>query len=733
MRLLHNTCHTFLLGVLVFSGISVWGQKFEREDVAKPPRLEMDTIDSLPVPKPILIDSLPVDSVTKEETKDKVPVLDTDIYYNSNDSIEFDLSNQKVFLYKNATITYGDIELTADYIELDLKHKEVFAKGMMNDSTQQVEGTPVFTGEGQEFKAKLIRYAFESKKAIIFDIITEQEGGFIHGERTKQVNDSTFCILHGKYTTCDHEHPHFYLKLSKAKVLKDKAIVTGPAYMVLEDFPIYFPILPFGYFPNTKTYSSGILFPGYGEENQRGFYLRDGGYYWAASEYFDASIRTEIFSKGSWGVKLNSNYKKRYKFGGSFDFQYFKNKFEPTTAEEIINGSKISKDLKITWSHRQDSKANPNSNFSASVNYSNSSFDKNNSYTADRYLTNSKSSSISYRKKFENTPFSMSMNLRHSQNSRDSTISLSLPEMTITMNKIYPFKRKKRVGKTKWYEKFGFSYSGNIRNSINKVKEDELFTSDQWKNGANHKFSITLPGFRMLKHVNLSPSISYDERWYTSYTTKEWKEQQIVYNPISEQNDTVLGGFVDEKHSGFRRNYEYSYGVSASTQVYGFYTFGEKSKVKAIRHVMKPSVSFSYRPDFDGEKYGFRAVTNGYTEEELTYNQYEGQIFGYTRAGRSGSIGFSLKNNLEMKVLNTNDTTSNEQFKKVTLLDDLSFSGSYNLVADSFNLSNISIRGRTKVKGVNVNFGGTIDPYAVNEEGRRINTFEWKKISGWEG
>ncbi|MCL3781209.1 LPS-assembly protein LptD [Prolixibacteraceae bacterium JC049] len=663
------------------------------------------------------------DSSDTTRIERKASFLDAEITYSAKDSNVVIVQKRLAFMYRDAKINFKEIELTANYIELDLEKKEVFAKGIPNDTTGVMEGNPVFRDGGQEFKADSMKYNFETKKAKIYRIITEQNGGFVHAQNTKMVNDSTFCMQDGKYTTCDHEHPHFYLKLSKAKVLKDKAVVSGPAYMVLEDFPIYFPVLPFGYFPNTSKYSSGVLIPTYGEENQRGFFLRDGGYYWAFNDYFDFALRTELYSKGSWGLKGTSNYKKRYRYSGSFDAQYFRNKFEPNTKEEFQKGTSDKIDFSVRWSHSQDSKANPSTRFSASVNFSTSTFERNTAYRAQNYLTNTKQSSISYSKKFENSPFNMSMSLRHSQNSRDTTISLTLPELTFTMAKVYPFRKKGRVGKSKWYEKFGFSYSGNMRHMLNNVHESDIFVSEYWKSGAQHNFSISLPTFKALKYINFSPSVSYRESWNNNYISKDWQDNTIKYNYITESYDSIAGTGISDPHTGFKRSYEYSYGVSASTTVYGMYKLGKNSKVEAIRHVMKPSISLSYRPDFGDEKFGFyRSYYDKNKKRDVYYSIFENSLFRGPGRGESGSISFTLNNNLEMKVKNDADTTSTEKYRKVKLLENLSFSGSYNMIADSFKLSTINIRGRTKIKGININFGGIIDPYTVRER-QKVDSF----------
>ncbi|MGV8096656.1 MAG: putative LPS assembly protein LptD [Mangrovibacterium sp.] len=684
-----------------------------------------DTID---VPEPVQIadsvmipgdvaatDSLQNDTIKKEQA----PVLEAPINYNAVDSIVVDLENKKVFLYKEAVVTYQDIELKADYISLDLNTKEVYAEGVP-DTAGVVKGFPVFKDGKDEFESKNIRYNFKTEKGIIEDVKTKQGEGFVQGARTKKIDKNVFIMKNGKYTTCDADHPHFYLNMTKAKVISNKKIITGPAYMVLEDFPIYFPILPFGFFPNSSSYSSGIIIPSYGEEQNRGFFLREGGYYIAAGPYYDLTLKGDIYSKGSWATYFSSNYKKRYKFSGNFNFSYNINQY----GEKELPTSYKTKGFSIRWSHSQDSKANPFQSFSANVNLSTSSYDKENSNNVENYLSTTKSSSISYTKKWENSPFNMSANFRHSQNSTDSTMTLSFPELTFNMSKIYPFRSKDRSGKLKFYEKIGFSYTGNIKNTIT-AKEDEILKQSlikDWDNGWKHSIPITLPSFNLLKYLNMSPSFSYSERWYTQAIEKRYYFNQIERTELL-VTDTIYG---------FKRNYEYSYSLSGSTNIYGMYVMNNPNwQLRQIRHKITPSVSFSYRPDFGDPKYGFWDSYIDKNGKEVFYNRFENGTFGSSGRGESGAITFSLANNVEAKVLAKNDTSTNaEKYKKVQIIDNLSFSGSYNLVADSMNLSNISIRGRTTVKGVSVNFGGTLNPYMADSTGRSYNEYTWNHKNG---
>lgn len=657
------------------------------------------------------------DSISADSLK-TTSGFDAEVDYTADEYITLiqNSAGNKVLMSKNAVVKYKDIELKAAYIELNRDSNLVYAIGKP-DSTGTIKGRPVFVQGDQKFEADQIRYNFKSKKGIVFGVVTEKEGGYIHAGRTKLINDSTYCLQNGKYTTCNAPHPHFYLEMTKAKVLSNKKIVTGPAYLVVEDLPIYFVFIPFGFFPNSSKYSSGILIPAYGEEVSRGFFLRDFGYYWAANDYFDAALKADIYSLGSKGVKFHTNYKVRYKFSGSFDVKYYQNVF----GDKGLPDYRTQNDFAINWNHSLDPKASSSQTFSASVDFSTSSYDQNNSYltTAQNYLTNTKQSSISYSKRWENTPFSMSSNFRHSQNSRDSTISLTLPQLTFNMSRIYPFKPKISAGPEKWYEKIGITYSMDMQNTIN-TKENLLLKSSlirDWKNGVKHSIPLST-SIKALKYVTISPAISYNERWYTQQIRKAYNEQlkQVVVT------DTIYG---------FTRDYDYSVSVSASTKIYGnFVPLNPKSNIKGIRHVMTPSISFSYRPDFSNPIYGMYENIEYYDATgrpvSLRYPVHEGALYGTAGAGKSGSIGFSLVNTLEMKKLNIRDTVSKETYKKIRLLDQLSISGTYNLAADSFNLSNINVSARTKVGGIDVNFGAIFDPYAF-ENGRLVNKYEFSQ------
>ncbi|MDI3520829.1 MAG: hypothetical protein PWQ06_1729 [Anaerophaga sp.] len=672
------------------------------------------------------IDTIQITSdTTSQETdtlqaKTRRPIIEAEVKYSATDSVKF--TGGKVFLYGDANVSYQDILLTAYKIELDLDSSLAYATGRI-DSTGNEVGLPVFKDPSGEYTMRSIKYNFETEKAIIEHVVTEQGEGYVVSNKAKKLQNNIYCLRNGKYTTCtNHDHPHFYLNLTKAKIIPGKKIITGPAYLVIED--VIMPVaVPFAFVPSTSKYSSGFILPSYGEESNRGFFLRNGGYYWAANDYFDLSVTGDIYSNMSWGTRVASRYKVRYKFSGNFNFQYITN---VTSEKELPDYSK-SKDLSISWSHSQDAKANPYSRFSASVNFSTSSFDRNNvgSIINPRELaTNTKRSSISYSKQWPDSPFSLSANLQHSQNSRDTTIDLTLPNLTLTMNRIYPFKDEDRIGsQEKWYEKISMSYTGNASNRIS-TKESELFDSNlaqDWKNGIQHTIPVSM-NFKLFRHFTLSPSFNYKERWYFKSIEKSYDQEkhQVV---------------VSDTTQGFNRVYDYSFSIGTQTKIYTFFRpsrwlFGDG--IQAIRHMMTPSVSMSYRPDFGDPKYGYYDWFEYYdpNRDEIVrhdYSIYEGAMYGVPGRGKSGSMSIGLNNNIEMKVKSRKDSTG---FKKIPLLESLNFSTSYNFLADSLKWSRINMSGRTKVLGTSINFNAVFDPYTIqlNEYGNpvRVDRLLWK-------
>jgi lipopolysaccharide assembly outer membrane protein LptD (OstA) len=654
-------------------------------------------------------------------------MMQDDIEYTA-DSIIMHGFNQ-VEMFGNSVVTYGEIKLASYYIWLNLDSNLIYSKGRI-DSVGKLGETPEFTDKGVTYKQEELTYNYRTGKGFIKNVVTEQGEGYVTSEQTKRIDEEAFCMKNGKYTTCDHhDHPHFYINLTKAKVRPGKNIVTGPAYLVIEDVPIYPLFLPFGFFPFTKKYSSGFLMPSYGEENNRGFYLKDGGYYFAASDYFDLSATGDIYSKGSWALRGQSSYKLNYKFSGNVNMSYINN---VTGIQELEGDYTKTKDFSVRWSHSQDSKASAYSNFSASVDFSSTSFEKNsvgveNLYNPSALSRNHKGSSVSYSRIFPGTPFSLNSAFMASQNAADSTLSLTLPQVNISMSRIYPFKRRKKVGQDRWYEKIGMSYSATLSNSVTD-KQSAIFDPDQqvdWKYGMRHSIPVNT-SFNILKNISISPSVNYTERWYPYRIEKEWIGDTVGYV----KTDTTYG---------FNRVFDYSTSVSASTKLYGFYTpirkiFGDR--VDAIRHVMTPSVSFSYRPDFGTDNWDYYDTYQQYNErfdewEERTYSYYDGSLYGTPGRGKSGSVGFSIGNNVEMKVRSRRDTTG-KGYAKVKLIESLSLSTSYNIPSDSMNWSDISVRGRTTLfKGLSINFGASFDPYVTTTtaNGRpvRINTLYWER------
>lgn len=664
------------------------------------PELEVE-FDSLG--RPILnLDGEPADSAAK---KGGGMELEAEVVYTAKDSMRFDFEHKKMYLYGDAKIDYGDIQLTAYAIELDMDSSLAYAHGIV-DTAGVESGLPVFKDKSGEYTMRAMKYNFDTKKAIITHIVTEQGEGFIVGQKAKRVDEKTYFMKDAKYTTCnEHDHPHFYLNLTKAKVMPGRKTVTGPAYLVLLDVPLPLAI-PFAIIPNSKHYSSGILMPTYGDESSRGFYLRNGGYYWAASDYFDMRITGDIYTKGSWGAHLASTYRKRYKFSGSFSADFLNN----VTSEKNLPDYSESRDFSVRWNHSQDSKANPDQTFSASVNFSTSSYNKNNVgniVNPTTLATNQKSSSISYSRKWARSPFRLALSILHSQNSRDTSISLTLPDLSLNSAKrFYPFKPKKGIANpSNPLHNLNLSYSFAFRNNVSCKERDLSFSKDAfinlWKNGFKHTVPITT-NIKFAKYFTLSPSFNYTERWYFTKTRKHWDEekQRVV---------------KDEPEGGFNRAYDFNFSVGTSTKVYFFYRPLWKGKVQMVRHVMTPSVSFSYTPDFSQPKYGFYDRFEYYDKRrdevvQNKYSYYEGYMYGTPGSAKSGKLSFSLANTVEMKVASDEDTTG---FKKIGILESLNLSSGYDLMKDSLRFDNINLSGRTKVFETAVNFNAQFDPYGL--------------------
>ena len=662
-----------------------------------------------------------------EDKKSTKIEVDEPVKYNCEGKAYFDFINKKAYLYEKANVDYGDINLTADYMEVNFSNKEVYAYGIA-DSAGAIPGKPKYK-EGEEvFISDTIRYNFETKKGIVKNVTTEFEGSFLHGGTTKIHPNKHVHMINGQFTTCELDHPHFYFQITKAKVIPDDKIVSGPAYLVIED--IVTPIgLPFGFFPNKKGGCSGVIIPNVGNEEARGLFLRDGGYYWAINDYVDLTFLGDIYSKGSWAIGLKSNYKVRYRYNGRLSLNYNKNIF----GYEGLPDYRKQDLFEFIWQYNQDSKARPNSTFSADVNMSSTKYDYNNAYNPANYMSTNKQSSISYSYNFPNLPFNFVATARHNQNNSSGSIDFNLPDIAFSMNRIYPLKRRVKVGQSAWYEKVGVSYSMNMTNKI-RTNEKDFFNIkyDSISNGIVHRIPIST-SFDVLKYTTLTPSFNYNERWYFKTMTKSWEIPPAdTLNPAG----ILASGY----NAGFARCWDYSASLDWRTQVYGMYVFKGDKNIKAIRHVVSPSLSLSYVPDFGKEKYGFyenynQIVYNNHTGQYDTitrvYSRFEGLPYGGPPSGGSGLLNFNLGNNLEMKLkdkANTNDTVSKD--KKLKLLESLAFSTSYNIFADSLKWSPLNINGRTKITFLDLSFRATLDPYSIEENAYgqflRVNKFMWQ-------
>ena len=667
----------------------------------------------------IMRDSIAVDSAaaTDSLSKDgaKKDAIDAPVYYECTDSMVWSRTGN-AYLYGAGKVRYDKIELTADVIKLNMDSSVVHASGRI-DTTGMTTGLPIFMDGGTPYESDRMSYNFKSKKGFINNVYTQQGDGFIMGGKAKKDSAGVFYSQDGMYTTCDAEHPHFYIRLTRAKVRPKKDVVSGPLYLVVADVPL--PLaLPFGYFPFTSSYSSGILMPTFGDETERGFYLRDGGYYFALSDKYDLRLTGEIFTKGSWGFAAASSYAVRYRFSGSFDFSYLVTK----NGEKGLPDYAVGKNFRLQWSHRQDPKVHPNSNFSASVNFATSSYERSNLSSLYNPVLNSQSmrtSSVSYSRTFPEIGLSLSTTMNVAQNMQDSTLSLTLPNLSVSLSKKYPFKRKKRMGDERWYEKISLSYTGQMSNSIS-TKEDKVMHSSlvkDWNNGFKHNIPVSAT-FQLFGFLNVTPSFNYTERWYFKKVNQEWD-----YATNSVAKDTVYG---------FNRLYNYNFSVSANTTLYGFYQpagFLKKSRVHTVRHVFKPSVSYSYTPDFGAQHYGYYD-TYVYTDEKgearvVEYSPYQGSLYGIPSRGKTGSVSLSVSNNVEMKW-----RTKNDSLKKVSIIDELGASLSYNLAAKTKPWSNLSTRLRLKLtKSYTFSFNATWATYAYefNDRGQVVvgDRTEW--------
>ena len=720
--------------LLVFCSFTVSSQEDRRLRRGRRNAARTEVTDSQSVP--VIPDSLRAvndsiaraDSIARRDSIDMLgkSSLEAPAFTTARDSIIEDFSNGKrmIYYYGDVSVSYGNMKLTADYMEYDLATQTVFARGT-KDSTGVITGQPVMEQGGKSYTMEEVRYNFETQKARITNMVTQEQDGILHGQNIKMMPDRSINITKGKYTVCDCEHPHYYLHLTAAKVMTkpSQKTVFGPAYPVIADVPL--PIgLPFGFIPKRPDRATGILFPTFGEEQSRGFYLRDAGLYFVIGDYFDIALTGDIYTLGSWAVDLNSRYKVNYKCNGNFSLTYSNDQ----TGEKGSSDFFQTKNFGVRWSQSQDAKARPGTSFSASVNFSSPSNSRYNSNNLQEALQNQISSSISYAKNW-NGKINLSVNALHSQNSRDSSYSFTLPNVTFSVSRFYPFKRKNRVGKERFYEKFSLGYSTTLQNKIN-FKASEFNKPgfwDKFQNGMAHNFQIGLPNFTLFKYINITPSVSYGMNWFFRKTEKE-------YNPDTGQIEEIKG----KAFGHFGATHTYSGSISINTRLYGLFNFGKHRKLQAIRHVVSPSISASFSPEKGKHFNGWRTLTyidkNG-QERTHDYNIYSGQLNSVPGKGKTASLNFSLGNNFEAKVRDLKDTTGTGS-KKIKLIDQLNFSTGYNFLADSLRMNNVGITMSTSVFGkLGINANMNFDPYAIlvdkaNPSGRRINRFAVQEGQG---
>lgn len=661
-------------------------------------------------------DSLRLDSINRKKKNG----IDAPVNYQADDSLVYMASTNTAHLYGSAEVKYENMDLKSDKIKLSLDSSLVHATGSKDTTAKDgIKGKPVFVMGQDTYDTDTMSFNFKTKKGFIKHVYTKQEDGFLTSEQSKRNDNGEIYLAHGRYTTCDAPHPDFYIALSRAKVRPGKDVVFGPAYLVVADVPLPFAI-PYGFFPFTKSYSSGFIMPTYGDENSRGFYLRDGGYYFAMSDKWDLKLLGEIYTKGSWGFSAASNYRKRYKYSGSFLFSYQDTK----TGDKGMPDFSEQKSFKLQWSHRQDAKANPFSSLSASVNFASSKYERNNltsMYNPQSLTQSTRTSSVSWSTTFSSIGLSLSSSANLSQNMRDSSIAMTLPDLNISISRFYPFRRKHQVGDEKWYEKISMSYTGQLSNSIN-TKEDKLMHSNlikDWKNGMQHNIPIS-GNFTLFNYINISPSFNFTDRMYSSKVTRSWDQARQ-----EEVRDTTYG---------FHNVYNWNLSLSANTKLYLFAIPNRKifgDKIQAIRNVITPQISFSYAPDFGASRYGYYQ-TYQKTDADgnvslVEYSPYSDQLYSVPGKGKTGSISMDLSNNLEMKIKSDEDSTG---FKKISLIDELGASMSYNMAASYHKWSDLSMRLRLKWwKNYTFNMNAVFATYAydLDENGKPYvgNHTEW--------
>lgn len=628
-------------------------------------------------------DSIRADSMMRARSNG----IDAPVKYSAEDSLVYDAESGTAYLYGNSKVDYENMKLTSDKVHMNLDKSTVRATGTI-DSTAEggIKGKPVFTMGKDEYKSDTMAFNFKSKKGLIKGVYTEQQDGFLSGEVGKRDSTGSIYLQHGRYTTCDKPHPDFYIALSRAKVRPGKDVVFGPAYLVVADVPLPLAI-PYGFFPFSKKYSSGFIMPSYGDESDRGFYLRDGGYYFAISDKWDLKLLGEIYTKGSWGVSAASNYRKRYRYSGSFLFSYQDSK----TGDKGLPDFAEQESFKIQWNHRQDPKANPYSSLAASVNFATSNYERNNlnsMYNPQTLTQTTRTSSVSWSTGFSSFGLSLSATTNLAQDMRTSSIQITLPDLNISLSRFYPFKRKHLVGKERWYEKISMSYTGQLANSISTT-EDKILHSNlikDWKNAFQHTIPVQA-NFTLFNYINVTPSFNFTDRMYSKKVTRGW-------------DNTLQKEVARDTTYGFHNVYNWSMSVGASTKLYGFWVPNRKlfgDKIQAIRHVITPQVSFSYSPNFGARRYGYYDSYQ-YTDASgnvklVEYSPYQDELYSVPGKYKTEMISWDVSNNIEMKVKSDKDTTG---YKKISIIDELGASMSYNAAADYHRWSDLSMRLRLK-------------------------------------
>lgn len=736
MQFKKHTYNIILVAALAaLTGLTMFGQDVRRNRSLKKASVAQFTPDSISPAAgtlPQAKDSLPPAEDSIARRRDSLRVADSTsradslflldkssltrpAFSGAKDSIRQDFSNgqRKMYYWGDVEVSYENIKLKADYMEYDMSTGTVYARGTYDSLAQEWKGQPEMTQGSQTFNMEEVRYNFNTRKARITNMITKEDDGILHGKNIKMMPDKSINITKGKYTVCDLEHPHYYLKLSSAKVVTkpSQKTVFGPAHLVVEDVDL--PIgIPFGFIPKRPDRATGLLMPSFGEENARGFYLRDAGMYFVLGDYFDMSLTGDYYTLGSWAANLNSRYMVKYKFTGNLAVNYSVDQ----TGEKGSTDFFQSKNFGVRWSHSQDSKAHPGTSFSATVNFSSPSNSRYNSHSVSEALQNQISSSISYSKNW-NGKFNLSVNALHSQNSRDSSYTFTLPNITFSVSTFYPFKIKNRVGKERFYEKFALGYNTSIQNKINfKASEfGEPGFIDKFQNGVAHNFSIKLPDFTLFKYLNVAPNVSYGMNWF-------FRKSEAYFDPETNSVKTEMG----KQFGTFGATHNYSGSLSMSTRIYGMYNFGKYHKIQALRHVVSPSVSMSFSPEkgkaFNGWR-TFNYVDTLGVQKSYDYNIYQGQINSAPGKGKSATMSISLGNNLEAKVRDMKDTTGTGS-KKVKILDQFNFSTGYNFLADSLKMNNVGLSMSTSIFGkLGINGNMNFDPYAINERGQRVNKY----------